>query len=210
MNKLISHSIVIAVAFLLGVGVVFFLKAINSDYVYTTSNKALLAQYEGDNAVKINWSSLLPERDRDLLTKYQISQLMPLNEQILTSLQAANDDDYKASLISNDTVTTHVDQSVEISGFIVPVDVTEDQRVIRFFLVPYFGACLHYPPPPPNQIIHVSTEEGFTEFDLNQAYTISGILRLCLFEDPLGTAAYSFDLVKIELYDGEPDDVRQH
>src|SRR5690606_18432104 len=43
---------------------------------------------------------------------------------------------------------------VRIPGFMVPLEDTET-RVTEFLLVPYFGACIHTPPPPPNQMVHV-------------------------------------------------------
>jgi hypothetical protein len=50
---------------------------------------------------------------------------------------------------------------VRIPGYLLPLEFDGD-RVTEFFLVPYVGACIHTPPPPPNQIVHVRTDEGFT------------------------------------------------
>ena len=41
-------------------------------------------------------------------------------------------------------------QNVKLPGYIVPLDVTDDGKVTEFLLVPYFGACIHVPPPPSN------------------------------------------------------------
>jgi uncharacterized protein len=48
---------------------------------------------------------------------------------------------------------------VRIPGFIVPL---EDylEEAAEFLLVPYYGACIHTPPPPPNQMVHVLMEGG--------------------------------------------------
>lgn len=43
---------------------------------------------------------------------------------------------------------------VRIAGFVVPLE-RNDKGVTEFLLVPYFGACIHTPPPPANQIVHV-------------------------------------------------------
>jgi hypothetical protein len=49
-------------------------------------------------------------------------------------------------------------QVVRLPGFPVPLD--GDPRVLKsFLLVPYFGACIHVPPPPPNQIVHVMSDK---------------------------------------------------
>ncbi len=48
---------------------------------------------------------------------------------------------------------------VRIAGYMVPLDDFAD-GVTEFLLVPYVGACIHTPPPPPNQIVYVPMERG--------------------------------------------------
>jgi len=50
---------------------------------------------------------------------------------------------------------------VKIPGYLLPLEF-EGKLVREFLLVPYVGACIHTPPPPPNQIVHVTSEQGFT------------------------------------------------
>ena len=53
---------------------------------------------------------------------------------------------------------------VKIPGYMVPLE--DDSEVVsEFLLVPYVGACIHTPPPPPNQIVQVKyePEEGEDE-----------------------------------------------
>lgn len=52
-------------------------------------------------------------------------------------------------------------KTVRIPGYLLPLEFDGD-RVTEFFLVPYVGACVHTPPPPPNQIVYVKTVEGYT------------------------------------------------
>jgi hypothetical protein len=47
-----------------------------------------------------------------------------------------------------------VGKNVRIPGFVVPLE-DSAEGMKEFLLVPYFGACIHSPPPPANQIIHV-------------------------------------------------------
>jgi hypothetical protein len=54
-------------------------------------------------------------------------------------------------------VTKHLNQHIRIPGYVVPLDASRDKRR-EFLLVPYFGACIHSPPPPANQIILVQPE----------------------------------------------------
>lgn len=48
---------------------------------------------------------------------------------------------------------------VRVPGFIVPLDDFAEE-VTEFLLVPYFGACVHLPPPPPNQMVFVTMKGG--------------------------------------------------
>lgn len=48
---------------------------------------------------------------------------------------------------------------VKVAGYMVPLEDTAD-RASDFLLVPYQGACIHVPPPPPNQIVHVRMADG--------------------------------------------------
>jgi len=52
-------------------------------------------------------------------------------------------------------------QSVRMPGYLLPLEFDGD-KVTEFLLVPYVGACIHTPPPPPNQIVHVKTEDAYT------------------------------------------------
>src|SRR6187549_1707175 len=45
-------------------------------------------------------------------------------------------------------------KSVRIPGYMVPLE-DDSEIVSEFLLVPYVGACIHTPPPPPNQIVQV-------------------------------------------------------
>lgn len=56
---------------------------------------------------------------------------------------------------------------VRIPGYLLPLEF-DGTVVSEFLLVPYVGACIHAPPPPPNQIVHVKIAEGFST---DQIYT---------------------------------------
>lgn len=51
-------------------------------------------------------------------------------------------------------------QRVKLPGYLLPLEF-EEKKVTEFLLVPWFGACIHTPPPPPNQIVLVTMEEGY-------------------------------------------------
>ncbi|WP_183167552.1 DUF3299 domain-containing protein [Azomonas macrocytogenes] len=90
---------------------------------------------------------------------------------------------------------------VKLPGYIVPLETDSNGRVIEFFLVPYFGACIHVPPPPSNQIVHVSSEPGVVQEALYQPYWIEGRLKVELSRHELTTAGYAMQAEKIYVYE---------
>ena len=76
-------------------------------------------------------------------------------------VETQRNDAYKNALQSFDVNPEVLNEPIMIPGFIVPTAYDDDRRITEFFLVPYFGACIHLPPPPPNQIIYVRYQEGF-------------------------------------------------
>lgn len=90
--------------------------------------------------------------------------------------------------------------NVKIPGFIVPLDIGKDGLVAEFFLVPYFGACIHVPPPPPNQIVYVRMNKGIALDSIYEAYWITGRMKLNNKTTRLGAAAYQLDGSKVEIY----------
>ena len=51
-------------------------------------------------------------------------------------------------------------KSIRLPGYLLPLEF-KDKKVTEFLLVPWVGACIHTPPPPPNQIVHVKLDKGF-------------------------------------------------
>lgn len=68
------------------------------------------------------------------------------------------------------------DRTVTLTGFILPIDQDGD-LVYEFMLVPWAGACAHSAPPPPNQLVHVSSDEPFHLSRIYEVITVTGALR---------------------------------
>jgi len=90
---------------------------------------------------------------------------------------------------------------VKLPGYIVPLDMSEEGRVTEFLLVPYFGACIHVPPPPSNQIVHATSELGVKVEQLYQPFWIEGPLRVEHASSELAEAGYRMDAQKIYFYE---------
>jgi uncharacterized protein len=91
---------------------------------------------------------------------------------------------------------------VRVPGFMVPLEDWE-QQVTEFILVPYFGACIHVPPPPPNQMAHVMmTRSRKVEVNLWDPVWVVGTLKIENVESPYGVVGYQVTAERIQPYEG--------
>ena len=68
-------------------------------------------------------------------------------------------------------------KKIRLPGYLLPLEF-EDKKVTEFLLVPWIGACIHTPPPPPNQIVHVKLSTGFDiGDDVFTAVWINGVMK---------------------------------
>jgi hypothetical protein len=104
---------------------------------------------------------------------------------------------YEAALQSTAVKGEFDGKKVRIPGFIVPLAFDETRMVSEFLLVPYFGACLHSPPPPPNQIIHSRFTGGLSVEDIYDPFWLEGTLSVGVEATELGTAAYRMDVDRV-------------
>jgi uncharacterized protein len=90
-------------------------------------------------------------------------------------------------------------KQIRISGFLVPVTKVKDD-VIEFLLVPYFGACIHTPPPPSNNVIMVIPDKPYKGGTTMDAVTVSGQMTIHRTDSPWGTAAYKLTAQRVTKY----------
>ncbi|WP_284078441.1 DUF3299 domain-containing protein [Herbaspirillum aquaticum] len=90
-------------------------------------------------------------------------------------------------------------KAVRLPGFVVSLD-REGEALKEFLLVPYFGACIHVPPPPANQIIHVKSAKAVKNVRTMDAVWISGVLKVERSDSSMGASSYSMKAVSVEPY----------
>lgn len=99
----------------------------------------------------IAWDALVPKQ-WDPLKPYRAMNLDRLNDSDPKVLQMMRD--MRATWDNAPTVAAMDGAAVKLPGYVVPLEEVNGE-LKEFLLVPYFGACVHTPPPPANQIIHV-------------------------------------------------------
>ncbi|MGJ7494327.1 DUF3299 domain-containing protein [Variovorax sp. RT4R15] len=120
----------------------------------------------------------------------------PRAKQMLEDLRATWD---------NAPVNTALDgEAVRLPGFVVPLE-SVDGAITDFLLVPYFGACIHTPPPPANQIIRVlaaTPQKGLRAMD---TVWVSGTLEAARFNSgEMGVSGYRLKQARVEPYTEKP------
>ena len=91
---------------------------------------------------------------------------------------------------------------LRMPGYVVPLE-RSGESLQEFLLVPYFGACIHSPPPPANQIVHVRLAKPAKLRSMDVIWA-SGTLRTQRNDSPMGASGYAMDAVQVEPWRGPP------
>jgi hypothetical protein len=169
----------------------------------TTAPSAEAVHYQ-----EIEWTDLMPQDDLEALMnppEYLDDIVDGSEEDALADSfksQPGNPDDpYQKALTSTRVIAEFHQRKIRLPGFIVPLDFDDHQVITSFLLVPFFGACIHMPPPPPNQIIFATYEPGLSVDDLSDAFFVEGTIFTELKENDLATSAYSMTIDRIFPYE---------
>ena len=113
---------------------------------------AATALAKGPSYLTLTWDDLMPagewERHDRLIEDY-----------FNAPIQEGSTQDQAIQFGAYNVVSSLDGQKIRLPGFVIPFDFGEGQRISEFLLAPYFGACIHTPPPPPNPIVYVTTEK---------------------------------------------------
>jgi uncharacterized protein len=93
-----------------------------------------------------------------------------------------------------------IGQNVRIPGYVVPLEDTT-AGLKEFLLVPYFGACIHSPPPPANQIIHVLPRQPAKGFRSMDTVWVAGVLESTRTDSYMGVSGYRIEANAVTVYD---------
>ena len=149
---------------------------------------------------EITWEALVPkgwDPTQDLKVLLNSGKLQDSDPRAMEALEKM-----KALWDSAPTEPSLAGMRVRLPGFAIPLEARAD-KVSEFLLVPYFGACIHVPPPPSNQIVHVKSEVGVKLDELYQPYWIEGAMQVKPSSSELADAGYQMDAQKIYMYELE-------
>ncbi|MEP2652373.1 MAG: DUF3299 domain-containing protein [Paraglaciecola sp.] len=158
---------------------------------------------------EVEWIQLMPRDDLEALLNppdYLANIQDGSEEDSVEALTGMVSEDvttqrFQDALTSVRVINEFDNKPIKIPGFVVPLKSDEQQRVTEFFIVPYFGACLHMPPPPPNQMIHGKVETGFELAQLTEPFWFEGVIHIETMSNTTGTSAYGMTLDNIQAYE---------
>lgn len=136
---------------------------------------------------ELDWLEMMPKDEVDALTEAPVVEHNGM---------------FKSVQQGSSRVIPELDGiKVKIAGYIVPVEVNADNQMSEFFIVPYFGACIHVPPPPPNQIILARLTKPIPVTEIYDAYWIEGTLKVETAKNDIAAAAYTLSTESVTLWE---------
>jgi hypothetical protein len=148
----------------------------------------------------VTWENLMPEGEEDLLAAMYEDYMRSLSSGDSASISEGSTADQMKQIGTFNTVKPLNGRTIRIAGYVVPLDFNARNTLSEFLLAPYFGACVHAPPPPPNQIIFVTAKPAAKLKDLWGAVWAEGVLSTDRKDSDLASTAYTLTLTKIEPY----------
>ncbi|WP_306253832.1 DUF3299 domain-containing protein [Parvularcula sp. IMCC14364] len=152
---------------------------------------------------EIGWDDLLPAgEDAGPGNNVQHEQSIPLFGDMTGDLGGGEMGGFPPVQYGTFNTVEELDgEYVKIPGFALALEFASEGNVNEFLLVPYFGACVHVPPPPPNQIVYVTSEENVKLRGIWDPVWLIGTMRAERNYNDLGNAAYTLELERMEPYE---------
>lgn len=117
-----------------------------------------------------------PEKQRQKLSRLE-TQLTDQGYDVDYLLEQVDVERDRRATQQDQTNTELLGKTVQMPGYVLPLDPNSTRELQAFLLVPYVGACIHVPTPPPNQIVFVETAEPIKNPGTFSAVKITGELR---------------------------------
>ncbi|HEY0230125.1 MAG TPA: DUF3299 domain-containing protein [Dokdonella sp.] len=131
---------------------------------------------------EIEWKALIPPEE---IENYHLAVAFSMRNIDHNSEQRA------AQFGSFKTVAAMEGRAVSLAGYVVPLDTDDRGRMTAFFFVPTMGACIHVPPPPPDQMVYVTLSQPMPAPEPGDSRWLRGTLHTQTHDADLASAAYS-------------------
>ena len=147
---------------------------------------------------ELKWEELVPPswQPEKLFARFKLDKLSDTSPEAVKALKLLEEEWKKAP--ANPAMQG---QLVKLPGYVVPLEWENNATLKEFLLVPYFGACIHVPPPPANQIIYIQLDKPAKGIHSMDAVWVYGTLNLERHDSgSMGNSSYGMRPDKVELY----------
>lgn len=156
---------------------------------------------DGEPVTEIYWENLVPDdfvpmqNPLETMSTEEIDKLFDGSEE--SNKKLAELEAQMAYAPVNETLDG---QRVRLPGYVVPLDFDGQTKMNEFLLVPYFGACIHTPPPPANQVVHATAVEAVEITDTYSPVWATGKILTQTRVSDLAETGYLIEIEKVEPY----------
>lgn len=149
-----------------------------------------LAASAADTPIDIQWYDLVPEGEP---AADDLSALLGIHDPGNTPILG------QTKIDEGQIVTEYDDKTIRLPGYLLPLDFGSEGSS-QFLLVPYVGACIHVPPPPPNQIVLVTTEKPYQSQGLFEPVFVTGRFSSAVTSTEYADVAYALSAEEFEAF----------
>ncbi|MGI9277585.1 MAG: DUF3299 domain-containing protein [Endozoicomonas sp.] len=140
-------------------------------------------------AMELSWGDLTPEPDQKVVEDFQAGKMD--RNAVLSYLDE----------LGNTPVEKMNSTYGRMPGYLVPLNMDKDQKATELLLVPTLGACIHVPPPPPNQTIYIQFDKGIKVTEAGYTpYWVTGTMIVEKNSSEYTDTLYSINVESIEEY----------
>lgn len=162
----------------------------------TPAAAATAAPAASTAALELNWEDLIPPgyEEQLLADQMQLAELDDLDPRAIELMKKLRE-----QLAAAPVVPALDNSLVKIPGFVVPL-ASDGDKLMQFLLVPYYGACIHEPPPPANQTLLVDVPQGTRIRAAFDTVWVTGRLKVVKSDTDLAVAGYQITAEQVETY----------
>lgn len=144
---------------------------------------------------ELTWDDLIPPAGTPLP-----EPVKPIVSKTVPRDRAAGNGTPFAHMYPYNPVLSLNGQYVKLPGYVVPLEADEGGLLSEFLLVPYYGACIHVPPPPSNQIVYVKLKKPWLLKSMQDPVWVTGTLATQLWTNDAADADYVLTADSVEKF----------
>jgi hypothetical protein len=151
----------------------------------------LLGQPDAQGYAELDWNHMVPKED------------IPLLQKAPPVVHIGNHAGAQFGTLH--TVAALDGRKVRLTGYVVPLETDGSGGMTEFFFVPYYGACIHVPPPPPNMLVHVHLARAVPTPQIWDPFWLRGVLRIHAERNAVAASAYAMEPAELVKYSDQDD-----